>query len=562
MKISKFETKDHPLLGNCSLDFSSNNIVSDVVLIAGSNGSGKTTLLNEIFDFVTNIRPTNQHHDISITFELRPEEVASLQSIESGVDHILKIESLRPNIAGEVNWGQIRISNSHEEIGNNFVRSDVLKELLKIVYSTVEINFASSQINTTTSKDIDTEKAPKEKSTGNISQEITQLLVDIKALDNQDAADWVESNNGQTVAVSNTSKRITRFKKAFDSMIEGKTFEGVKNENNRKKVYFKDSFNNEIELSSLSSGEKQIVFRAGYLLKNIGTLSGGMVLIDEPEISFHPSWQEKYVQFVKKVFSDDQGVLQSQIIITTHSPFIIQNENITDEKIIILEKNDKNTVESIWPKFYGYKQPEPVFVPIQATIKPLLLVEGKSDKQIINHAWKRLYPNEEIFFDIKWPNEPNEGGAREVQKQLNYFVQHGTSKVLGMFDADMTGINNYNGTVYKHADFIKDNTIDNLKISSKVGVTFIPICSGREIYFSSTSPQYCSFVLELYFPDTVLQTLNLTESQKIILGTSELVKIKTNHQISDSDLEGLKDDDFEKFKILFDHIIKCFDRLN
>lgn len=563
MKIVKFETKDHPILGNCTLDFSRGDLVSDFVLIAGSNGSGKTTILNEIFNSLSDISPKNQTHDTIITFSLNSEEIAKLNPTETNVDSILHIHSLRrPTDSGNLNWGQVKAFNSSAEINDDFTRGEAFQGLLKVVYSTVEINFSAVEISATTAKNVDSEKAPKEKSGANISKDIVQLLVDIKALDNQDAADWVDSNHGQQVHVIRHEKRISRFKKAFDSIIEGKTFEGVKNENDRKKVYFKDSLGNEIDISQLSSGEKQIVFRAGYLLKNIGTLTGGVVLIDEPEISFHPSWQEKYIDFIKNIFSDSEGKIQAQIIIATHSPFIVQNPNITDERIIILEKNGKNVVESQWPKFYGYKQPEPVFIPLETPSNPLLLVEGESDKRILLHAWNRVYPGQSIGFDIKWAGEPNSGGAGILQRQLLVLQQHASHKILGLFDSDEKGLNDHNGTkTGQPADFVKDVSIPSLKILNKVGTTYLPAPSSRINYFNLSDTKFSLLTIELFFNDTTLTTLGVLDSNKIKIGTEELVKLKPNHNVSEVSLAALSDTDFSDFKTLFDHINNCFTKI-
>ncbi len=562
MKILKFETKNHPILGNCELDFSLGNTIPDVVLIAGSNGSGKTTILNEIFEFFKQIYPKDQVYDVAITFNLEQKEVDLLKQAEPGVDHILKLESLRKDSSGGTNWDQIRAHNSKEQINDDFTRGDLFQGMLKIVYSTVEINFAKNEISSTTARNIDSDKAPREKSDGNVSKEIAQLLVDIKALDNQDAADWIDSNHGQSVQVLLQEKRISRFKKAFDYMIEGKTFQGVKNEDQKKKVYFKDSQGNEIDISDLSSGEKQIVFRAGYLLKNMGSLSGGVVLIDEPEISFHPTWQEKYIQFVKKIFSNDEGALQAQIVIATHSPFIIQNQNISDERIIILERNNKSTVESSWPKFYGYKQPEPIFIPQEKPLSPLLLVEGETDKLLLNHAWSRLYPNVEKGFDIKWAGEPNAGGAGLLQRQLNVLQQHATQKTLGLFDGDEKGLNEYNGTkTGQTVEFAVDNQVASLKVLNKVAATYLPTPDSRKNYFNLTYPKFSLLTLELFFSDSVLQSLGILEQEKIQVGSEELVKIKANHSISEASLHGLTGENFEEFKILFDYIKSCFSRI-
>jgi len=563
MKILKFETKDHPILGNCTLDFSRGDLISDFVLIAGSNGSGKTTILNEIFNSLSDISPKNQTHDTIITFSLSPEEIAKLNPTETDVDSILHMHSLRrPTDSGNLSWGQVKAFNSSAEINDDFTRGETFQGLLKVVYSTVEINFSAVEISAITAKNVDSEKAPKEKSGATISKDIVQLLVDIKALDNQDAADWVDSNHGQQVHVIRHEKRISRFKKAFDSIIEGKTFEGVKNENGKKKVYFKDSLDNEIDIFQLSSGEKQIVFRAGYLLKNIGTLTGGVVLIDEPEISFHPSWQEKYIDFLKNIFSDNDGKIQAQIIIATHSPFIVQNPNITDERIIILEKNGKNVVESQWPKFYGYKQPEPVFIPLETPSNPLLLVEGESDKRILLHAWNRLYPGQTMTFDIKWAGEPNTGGAGLLQRQLLALQQHSTHKVLGLFDGDTKGLDEYNGTkTGQSTDFATSHQISSLKILNKVGATYLPTPNSRATYFNLNDPKFSLLAVEHFFEDSILTTLGILETNKIKIGNEELVKLKSNHNISEVKLVSLVDGDFGNFRTLFDHIDNCFTKI-
>lgn len=562
MRILKFETKNHPILGDCDLNFSLGSAIPDVVLIAGSNGSGKTTILNEIFEFFNRIYPRDEIYDLAITFNLEQKEVDLLRGAEPAVDQVLKLESLRKDSFAGLSWDQIRAYNSKQEINHSFARGELFQEMLKVVYSTVEINFAKNEISSTTARNIDSNKAPREKSDGNVSKEIAQLLVDIKGLDNQDAADWMDSNHGQSVQVLSQEKRIGRFKKAFDYMIEGKTFQGVKNEDQKKKVYFKDSQGNEIDISDLSSGEKQIVFRAGYLLKNMGSLSGGIVLIDEPEISFHPAWQEKYIQFVKKIFSNDEGVLQAQIIIATHSPFIIQNQNISNERIIILERNNNGTAESAWPKFYGYKQPEPIFIPQEKPLSPLLLVEGKSDKLLLNSAWSRLYPNEEKDFDIEWAGEPNAGGAGMLQRQLNVLQQHATQKILGLFDADEKGLNDYKGTkTGQNIEFLVDDQVPSLKILNKVGATYLPTPDFRNNYFNLTHPKFSLLTLELFLSDSVLESLDILEPEKIKVMGGELVGIKTNHSISEISLLSLTKEDFRGFQMLFDYIKMCFGRI-
>ena len=76
--------------------------------------------------------------------------------------------------------------------------------------------------------------------------------------------------------------------------------------------------NNEtLYFPQLSSGERQVIY---ILLKvAIATRNNAFILMDEPEISLHLSWQEKLLTQIRKINPN------SQIIIVTHSPAIVMN---------------------------------------------------------------------------------------------------------------------------------------------------------------------------------------------------------------------------------------------
>lgn len=88
----------------------------------------------------------------------------------------------------------------------------------------------------------------------------------------------------------------------------------------RKEVEFSDKTieietdsHTKIELSALSSGEKQL------LRIFIETLMAGenTILIDEPELSMHIDWQRSLVQAMRQLNP------QAQIILATHSPEVM-----------------------------------------------------------------------------------------------------------------------------------------------------------------------------------------------------------------------------------------------
>ncbi len=81
--------------------------------------------------------------------------------------------------------------------------------------------------------------------------------------------------------------------------------------------------NNEVSFDALSSGER--VFIYFILLFCSDTISeGAVILIDEPELHMHPKMQKAFVELlldIKKSYG-------TQIIIATHSPYFISNENV------------------------------------------------------------------------------------------------------------------------------------------------------------------------------------------------------------------------------------------
>ncbi|BBM48149.1 AAA ATPase domain protein [Leptotrichia wadei] len=75
----------------------------------------------------------------------------------------------------------------------------------------------------------------------------------------------------------------------------------------------------EIKLNSLSSGERQEILIFYYLI--FEAESNILLLIDEPEISLHVTWQRKFIDDLLKVIEDKK----INVIISTHSPQIIGN---------------------------------------------------------------------------------------------------------------------------------------------------------------------------------------------------------------------------------------------
>jgi len=98
-----------------------------------------------------------------------------------------------------------------------------------------------------------------------------------------------------------------------------------------KGFYFKTTKNKVLNLIELSSGEQhEVVLMYELIFK---TRPGIMVLIDEPEISLHISWQKDFLGDLLRIIK----IQDFQVLIATHSPSII---NDRWDLVYNLEKRD------------------------------------------------------------------------------------------------------------------------------------------------------------------------------------------------------------------------------
>lgn len=88
-----------------------------------------------------------------------------------------------------------------------------------------------------------------------------------------------------------------------------------------------------VEFLNLSSGELQFIKHFSNLSKalNIAILNKKIeniiILLDEPDANFHPEWSRRYIANLIEILNSKEfeSEIQFQIIITTHSPFMISD---------------------------------------------------------------------------------------------------------------------------------------------------------------------------------------------------------------------------------------------
>ncbi|TXI91155.1 MAG: ATP-binding protein [Neisseriales bacterium] len=323
-------------------------------------------------------------------------------------------------------WEQVNISfktisGETKTIDGHFFAINETIKSTSMIFSDIEINYTPQQITYVTAKEIDNHNGSSLRSNKNLATEIAQLFVDMVNSDAIDYSTW--SQQHKKFDETKLHLRLDRFTNAFNQMFPNKRFKEIRNINNTKDVIFTEH-GKESNLSQLSSGEKQIVFRGGFLLKDVNSLKGAIVLIDEPEISLHPTWQMKIMDFYKNIFTDaNTGIQTSQIIAVTHSPFIIHNPNRSNDKVIILKKDSSGRIYvSDSPEYYSWTNEELVKeafnIDLSSTIaQNIVFVEGETDEKYFK---KCLELKGISNIEVKWIGSYINGGATNTgDKALN-----------------------------------------------------------------------------------------------------------------------------------------------
>lgn len=331
MKIKRVKWKDHTILGNLELDFlnTNTNAPYNNIIFAGENGTGKTSILESIstflnygtfeyFEYIEYVTP-----DGTVLKAIPP----NVQLPKTFYD-ILGANGIKTPMYFDRSNNPIRLGTEHTDIRND-----------GCIFSKARADYATQQIGGTTTKTLDIDSHDNDSEENFTS--LKQLIVDIDSQDNAEFAEKAKRDASANIQWSTyyPSSKIYRFKNAFDSFFEKIKYDRVTNIGPEKAIIFKKN-NKEISIDNLSTGEKQIVFRGAYLLKNSGKLNGAIILIDEPELSMHPKWQKKILKYYTDLFTS-VGTQNAQLFFATHSVQVLENalSDKVNNLVIVLNEN-------------------------------------------------------------------------------------------------------------------------------------------------------------------------------------------------------------------------------
>ena len=230
--------------------------------------------------------------------------------------------------------------------------------------------------------------APRVRSTKALFQHVGLEVDKLSQLDptqpNKAAEELKRFADERAILMSSASNEMTkRFsewweqrKHKFNYKIDGPFF----------RVWVSDDLDpSEIELDQRSAGMQYFFsFYLVFLEEAKEAYNNSILLLDEAGLQLHGTAQQKIVKFLEKLSTENQ------LLYTTHSPFMIDGDNLERVKVVYEEPNDGTTRVSgdVWPR-----DRESLF-PLQAALgysiaqtlfysKRQLVVEGITDYQIL-----------------------------------------------------------------------------------------------------------------------------------------------------------------------------------
>ena len=323
MKIEKVHIKNIKGIKDLELSFRKDNEILDVIVLAGVNGSGKTTILESIKDSFNNTNinydePEKSNINLDIFFE--DFEKNNIEEAEKNCKD--KYEHKLQDFFRALKSYEYSRKNNNEYYDNLIAKR--FENPPKIIYVPAENKFEEIQTYSTT-----------------LSREYKFINI-INSNVIRDIPSYIATRRNYLATIEEdlTMKEVTNIivneiNSIFDILELDVKLKGFSKDEKTMPI-FENSAGEEFNINDLSSGEKQLFLRT--LSIKMLEPKNSIILIDEPELSLHPKWQQRIIEVYKKIGENNQ------IIIATHSPHILGS--ISNENIFILYRDEKGKIQA------------------------------------------------------------------------------------------------------------------------------------------------------------------------------------------------------------------------
>ena len=323
MKIEKVHIKNVKGIKDLKLSFKKDNKILDLIVLAGVNGSGKTTILEAIKDFFNNKylnfnKPEKSNVNLDIFFE----DFEKKQIEEAEKSSIDNYEHKLQDFFSALQSYEYNRKNNGEYY--SYLIAKFFENPPKIIYVPAENKFEEIQTySTTLSKEY--------KFINTINSNVIRDIPSYIATRRNYLATIEEDLTMKEI----TNKVVNEINGIFDILELDVKLKGF-SKNEKTMPVFENSAGEEFDINDLSSGEKQLFLRT--LSIKMLEPKNSIILIDEPELSLHPKWQQRIIEVYKKIGENNQ------IIVATHSPHILGS--VSNENIFILYRNENGKIEA------------------------------------------------------------------------------------------------------------------------------------------------------------------------------------------------------------------------
>jgi predicted ATP-dependent endonuclease of OLD family len=285
MKIKKIHLDNHPFFGTFDIDFTGPDGITplNTIVIGGINWSGKTTLLK--------------------TIALMLAEVTD-QELQDWIQGWIDIDITGPSQYPVESFRCVSPPGLSQSLKQVIAAKFKVKNIPQIVYMPTEINFDKIKIETTP-------YAFKPQFINTVDED---FLKDVPTFFATFIDKYVYSQN--KLPDESIQMACDEINSIFKEIELESWIIGLKKDGSRMPI-FQNKAGKTFDILGLSSGECQLFFRI-ISLKMMDT-HDSIILVDEPEISLHPSWQQKIIKIYESTGRNNQ------VIAATHSPHILSS---------------------------------------------------------------------------------------------------------------------------------------------------------------------------------------------------------------------------------------------
>lgn len=320
-------------------------------------------------------------------------------------------------------------------------------------------------------------------------------------------------------------------------------------------------------IDSLSDGEKTIFSLVIASMKaEINGVLPRILLLDEYDATFNPSLTEVFYYILEEFFVK-KGVT---VILTTHNPatvafapkskgyktsfYEINKPNSGKKRIEPKEWEEIEEAKMVLRKFYPQVgEYEKEIEELRNQNLPILFVEGKTDKIILENAWAKLYPNEKMPVSIR-----DGQGCDSMKALIRQRESLNPLKIFWIFDYDDEGFKVQNESFHCGKKDSKFEIIQNYQLDIKKDISnefylmLLPLVKFDNKNYASTSSKNKHQTIEHLFEKQLWGKLG--EQNEVVPGHKFWYMPKGQKNKFAESTKDFSPESFQNFKPIFDTI--------